>query len=811
MLGDQGAEVIRIDPPDGPFWDNPANDILNRNKKSIALNLKDAADLEIARELIDSADVLVENFRPGVMDRVGLGAQESLERNPTLVYLSLPGFAHNDPKWAKVQAWEGVIAASVGQFMDMGLNRVLMGINPSFSPLTLASGYAGALGAMSVTLALYARESSGLGDVIEVPLATAMMEGLVYNSMYIEDLPERYLSRREREIARRQNEGIPMDMTYPELRSFLDPLYQNYTCADGRPFYVVCASHTAHAKKTFEVLGIWDDICAAGVPMDDPYLSSKEWAEDCTLWAYPFNDKWASFITEKMEKAFLEKTAFEWETLFGEAALPGAAHRYTREWIHSDHALSSGLILEVDSPEYGRMRQAGNVGWLKDDAQYVVKKQPAPKLDADRVDILKNLKRIAGRKKCKPEGDLASPRKGWLNGLKILDLTNVIAGPTIASTLARFGAEVIKLDNVKPTFDPWNTVIFGLQANRGKRSILVDIKTESGREIIEKLIRDVDVVTINAVDQQLERLQLTEDKIRAINPNLVFCQIDAYGGPLLGPRSDYVGFDDVVQASTGIMARFGGSMDTPEEHAHLGTIDVLCGFCGAFALGVALVKKARTGNVDTARASLSGAGQLLQLPFMYDYPGRGPFNEPSGRLVKGMHGFYRCYEALDGWLFFGMNAERRADLVAIPEFADVENVDESDIETYFETQFRLRPKDYWLERLSQLNVGICETNSMTRLRAENLVSEDQGGIDFNGKTMEFVRYSHPGLSRVVDICSPSSVRPAYSEAKPPYHAVKYGHHTKEVLMELGYSALEVQSLLDTQAINDSWSTDYLPD
>ena len=816
MLADQGAEVIRVDPPSGPAWDNPANAILNRNKKSIVLDLKSPDDLDVALMLIDSADVVVENFRPGVMDRLGLGAKAMTNRNKRLVYLSLPGFAHNDPQWSQMQAWEGIIGGAVGQFKDMGLNRVLMGINPSFSPLTLASGYGASLASMSAVLALFARETTGLGDMIEVPLAAAMMEGLVYNSMHFDNLPERYLSRREREIARRERENIPMDMTYPELRSFLDPLYQSYICADGRPFYVVCASHTAHSKKTFEVLGIWDEVERANIPMDDPYSPAATWKEGCTLWAYPFTEPWAAFLTEKMEAAFLTKTAFEWEQLFGEAMLPGAAHRYTREWIHSDHALESGLILEVEDPIYGPMRQAGNVGWLKSDAQYVVRKQPAPILDADRESILSSLGHSLDNQKQSAREDMDSAkstktRTGWLEGVKVLDLTNVIAGPTIASTLARFGAEIIKLDNTRPTFDPWNTVIFGLQANRGKRSILADIKTPKGREIIHKLIAQADVLNVNAVDQQLARLGLTPKQIREINPNIVICQIDAYGGPMTGPRSGYVGFDDTVQASTGIMSRFGGSMDTPEEHAHLGTIDVLGGFCGAFALGVALLKRARTGEGDVARASLSGAGQLLQLPFMYDYATRGPFDEPAGREVKGAHAHYHCYEASDGWLFLGMKPERSVELANIPEFANIETIEAENKVAFFQQQFKTQPMAYWLETISRMGLGICAIHSMADLREANLVSEAQSRIDFEGKTMEFIRHHHPGLGKTVDIFSPCAVRPSHGAARIPDHAPKYGQHTREILEEVGYTNLEIDALIHDQVVSESWCDDYLPD
>jgi crotonobetainyl-CoA:carnitine CoA-transferase CaiB-like acyl-CoA transferase len=124
------------------------------------------------------------------MERLGLGPKALRQANPNIVSLSLPGFASTDPEFAGLAAWEAVIAARTGQFTDMGLNRQLMGINPSFTPLGLASAYGAAFGAMSVLFALTARPRMG-GEHIEVPLASALLEGLVYNCEQIEDYPDR--------------------------------------------------------------------------------------------------------------------------------------------------------------------------------------------------------------------------------------------------------------------------------------------------------------------------------------------------------------------------------------------------------------------------------------------------------------------------------------------------------------------------------------------------------------------------------------------------------------------------------------------
>src|SRR5919198_5378291 len=111
LLADQGAEVIHVDPPGGPRWRTPANATLRRGKKSLILDLKASADLSCARTLIGSADVLIENFRPGVMDRLGLGWEAVRHGHDRLIYCSLPGFASDDRR-AALPARGGVLAAA---------------------------------------------------------------------------------------------------------------------------------------------------------------------------------------------------------------------------------------------------------------------------------------------------------------------------------------------------------------------------------------------------------------------------------------------------------------------------------------------------------------------------------------------------------------------------------------------------------------------------------------------------------------------------------------------------------------------------
>ncbi len=801
MLADMGAEVIRIDPPGGPRLRTSATDMLSRGKSSLVLDLKTDQGRWTALELTKRSDVLIENFRPGVMTRLGLGADAARAANDRLIYLSLPGFASTDEALADLPAWEAVIAALTGQFTDMGLNRRLMGINPSFTPLALASAYGAAFGAMSVLFALAARDRNG-GDHIETPLASALLEGLVYNCEQIEDYPERYKSPREIELDRRAAEGLAMDLDFEELTEFLDPFYRTYTCADGRGFYVVSGSVASHPRRVLGTLGLQDLL--SELPDFSAYLDTADWPAAWTLRNYPVGASDRARIASAMKKAFLTRPAAEWEDLFGTAKAPATAQRSSREWLSDPHALESGLVLQVDDPRHGRMRQMGNVAWLAGDDQAVVK-TAGPVEDSARSDLDRIL--------CEPArtGKSRAGRAGWLDGLKVLDLTNVIAGPTIGSTLARYGAEVTLVQPVEPSVDPWNTIVFGLHAQRGKRSVLLNLSSEEGQEALRRLIAEADVITMNGTDEQRDKLGLSPDRLKSINSRLILVQLDAFGGPLRGPKSDHLGYDDLAQAATGVMLRFGGGMETPEEHAHFGTIDVLTGLCACVALGGSLLNLQKTGEGEVARASLAAAGNLIQAQFMYDYEGRPPFDEPAGRKALGWEPYYHCYEASDGWFFFAAPVERSDALSRVDELADLADAAEDRLQPALAERFRSQPFEFWRKALAQGSTAVVRLASLLETRDASLQRESAGPIDLDNATFRVIRHNRHPMGRWCDLVAPNAVRTQTSRITIPGPMPKYGEHTYEILERIAFTRARIERMIETGATGLQWSEKYLPE
>ncbi|MDD1782508.1 CoA transferase [Enterovibrio sp. ZSDZ35] len=806
ILADLGANVVHIDPPNGPLWNHSANAVLNRNKTNIRLDLKSGGDLDRALSLCAQADIIIENFRPGTMKRLGVDLDMLRAADPRLITLSVPGFASNDQLRKQWKATEAVIAASSGAFTDMGYNRVLMGCDPSFSPLTLGSAYATMLAASAVSLALFEREKSGAGDHIEVPVTAALMEGLSYNSIKIEGMPQRYLTMREMEISRRREAGLAMDVTYEELQEYLDPFYRTYECKDGRYFYVVCPSHRTHAKRCLQLTGLYDELLAEGLPdVEDLYLPKSEWEADTSIGVYPLPADWAAKIAEKMKRVFLTRSSDEWGKLFGEGGIPGAPHRTTQEWVNDSYSLESGLIVEVNDPEFGPMKQPGPLVWFEELGEQLCDIHPrkfGEYADAERLFSV-----TTKPARCEPTHS-GEAQRHWLNGIKVLDLTNVIAGPHSTAFLSRFGAEVIKLDPTKPMYDPLIGVFFSYLSNIGKKSLLMDMLTDEGRPIFEALVKHCDIVVINAPSRQVAPLGLTEDRLKAINPDVIFCRLDCLGGPKHGEKTDYIGYDDIIQANSGIMSRFGG-MDTPEEHAHLGTLDVNCGFAAGLAMSVALYVRAKTGEVLRPRTSLSSTTNLAQIKYSHDYEGRPPCNEPSGRDTLGYNALSHFYQTHDGWLYLDASESDLPKLESLDAFSGLSNLDEAGRKALFASQFKRKPNDVWLNKLSELDIAAAQTRSIEWLRKRYSRPQD-GEVGFDSGSYAFSTYDAHPSGYVTTMVDHYSIRPKKAGIISAAQTERFGSSSRLILTELGMGESDIQRLIDIGVVSEGWSEEFLP-
>ena len=627
LLGDQGADVIRIDPPGGPRWNTPANATWNRNKRSIVLDLKHEADKETAHKLIGTADVVIENFRPGVMDRLGLGAAAMTVANARLIYCSLPGFGADDPR-AQVKAWEGVVAAATGAYRP---SRATNG-RPVYTVVPYGSAYAAFLCAVTVAMALNARARSGLGQRVEIPLFDATFSVVGARGLLVDGKPEP-------EPAFNWSRQLP--------------------CKDGRWLMYV-----ANNKK-FEAF-----IKSIGM---DKWRDAK----------LPPHE-----LAQKFDEVMRTRTASEWEDIIAEIGSEGVICHSSAEWLNHRQALESEIIADYDDPELGPFRGPGINARLSATPGSV--RMSRPQTDAHRVEILQEL---VARKPASPLDAAAGGEvlRSALPGVKVVDLCIVLAGPTCGRTLAEFGADVIKIDSPHT-----RTVLRHNDINRGKRSILIDLKTKGGLEIFWKLVDGADVVLQNFRRGVAEKLGIDYERVRARRPDIVYGSMNTFG--YLGPYAGRPGHEQIGQAVSGMQVRYGSGKPATAPFA---ANDYGTGLMACYGVALALLHRRRTGEGQFVDSALAYTATMLQSALLQDYKGK-EWDEPHGQEATGSGPLNRLYQASDGWLFL---AARAGELAHCAELADLAGRSGADLERELEMHMHSRSVAAWVDVLNKAGIG----------------------------------------------------------------------------------------------------------
>ncbi|GMU40061.1 MAG: hypothetical protein AMXMBFR23_09270 [Chloroflexota bacterium] len=713
LLADQGAEVIRVDPPGGPRWDVPANAAYLRGRRSIVLDLKRVDDLATARALVASADVVVENFRPGVMERLGLGAAAMTEANPALVYCSIPGFAEDDPR-AGTRAWEGVVSAAGGLYRRGRTSNVAGA--PVYTAIPLASTYAAVQAAVAITMALGARERDGLGQRIQVPIFDAIFGAVGYNGLrvHVSDSPA------------------------------LDGggLTTQFECADGR--WVMFHTGNTRTTQVLEAAGVGEWI-AMGLTDRARLATEPELAKE---------------LATRAKALFKSRPAAEWEVLVSDAGGECAVCRPSSEWLSHPHALGSGTVVEVDDPVLGRTKQPGIPVRMSLTPPAVQGPRRLP--DADRAEVLAGLSRrpSAGR------AGTATSLRSALEGVRVLDLCIVLAGPTCGRTLAEYGADVIKIE--APDRPPLPA--FHGDVNRAKRSIVLDLKSPEGLEVFWRLVDTADVVVQNFRKGTAERMGIGYEQVRARRPDIVYASLNTYGH--VGPFAGRPGHEQIAQAATGMQERFGG--DGQPQLQRYAANDYGTGYLGALGVALALLHRRKTGQGQHVDAALAYTATVLQTPFMVEYPGR-TWDEARGQDAVGSGPLHRGYEASDGWFFLGARESDLAALATAAGDASAGSLRGEALEAALTARFAAGGTvAEWVARLNAAGIGAHAVVNDTR------VMMDDPWVQAHGLS---ITREHTGLGLVTTTGPAPRLSRTPVTAGPPAPAL--GEHTREVLAEAG--------------------------
>ena len=514
ILGDLGADVILVEPPRGaqarrmgPFVDdlpevNRSLNFwsLNRNKRSITLDLETAAGREDLLRLVKSADMLVESSTPGHLERLGLGYNALAEINPGLIMISITPFGQNGPKagWAATDLT--VTAASGVLFMTGDEDRP-----PVYVSIPQAYLNAGAEAAVGALIALCARERDGRGQHIDVSAQTAMMMTTGYMVLahgWNDHAPERV--------------GGGMKLGHLRLRFI-------YPCKDGHVniTFLFGAVFGQPTRRLFE----W--ICEEGF-CDEP-TRDKDWSAfglHLTNGQEPIEE--LARCTDCIERFTLGHTKSE---LYEEATrrkILLVPVSNVEDILSSEQLKAREFWTKIEHPELGC--DITYPGPFAKFSQTPIRHHRRPPLLGEHTHQILGERRLSPvRLEVRPEG--ASPSA--LEGLKVLDFTWVYAGPASVRYLADYGATVIRIESVKKidaarTVGPYKDGHAGIERSAiycnlhiGKYGLSLNLSASEAREIALRLVKWADVITENFSPKAMRAWGMDYESLRKIKPDLI--------------------------------------------------------------------------------------------------------------------------------------------------------------------------------------------------------------------------------------------------------------------------------------------------
>jgi crotonobetainyl-CoA:carnitine CoA-transferase CaiB-like acyl-CoA transferase len=388
--------------------------------------------------------------------------------------------------------------------------------------------------------------------------------------------------------------------------------------------------------------------------------------------------------------------------------------------------------------------------------------------------------------------------------MRVLELAQIMAGPTCGVMLADLGADVIKVEKIpggddsRGYRDPRVNGVSApfLMLNRNKRGIALDLKAARGREVFLRLVRKTDVVIENYRRDTMDKLGLGYETLAAENPGLIYCAITGFGRE--GPLADRGGFDLVAQGFAGLMA-ITGEPGRPPVKTGNPVSDINAGLLAAIGVLAAYAERAKSGRGQLVDTSLFEAA--LQQTFWhassYFATGQSPGPLGSAHILTAP---YQAFEASDGYINIGganqSNWERIADALGHPEWCDDPR--------FADNTARMRHRDALADAMN----GVLRT----RTRAEWMAVFDAAGVPAGPVNSLGEALEHPqtqARDMVVDLVHPEAgatraigcpVHLSRTPAQVTRPAPRLGEHTREVLREASFTDAEISALFAERVV-----------
>lgn len=396
-----------------------------------------------------------------------------------------------------------------------------------------------------------------------------------------------------------------------------------------------------------------------------------------------------------------------------------------------------------------------------------------------------------------------------LAGIRVLDVTNVLAGPFCAYQLALLGADVVKVEIPRSgdlarqlgAAPDLNQALMGasfLAQNAGKRSVTVNMKSDAGKEVFRDLVKSADVVIENFRPGVMSRLGLGYEDLQAVNSSLVYCAISGFGQT--GPLKDLPAYDQIVQGLSGMMSITGDEASAPMRVGYP-VADTLGGMTAAFAICAALVRRSETGegtfiDVSMLDSALAAMGWVVS---NYLIAGQTPYPMGNENFTAAPSG---AFKTADGLINIAANKQEQfvalVELLGLPELAidhrfaerDARKRNRLELRTLLEAALATRTSAEWEHHLSRAGIPAGRVLDVPSALSEPQVQERQ-----------LIQNLGPvkGTNREVSVALAGfKMQGANPEVSVPPPLL--GEHTEELLAELGYSPQRISELREQGAV-----------
>jgi crotonobetainyl-CoA:carnitine CoA-transferase CaiB-like acyl-CoA transferase len=778
LLSDNGAEVIRVEPPGGDARRRlPAWRLWNRGAHSIVLDAAVTADRIAIDALVDTADVLLE-VQGGA---AGLGWSFSYDvlaaRNPGLVHCTVTAFGRSG-ELSGLPPYDGVVEARSGANVDLGttLERGAPAYrarpNPSYATANIV--------VQSVAAALLVRSRDGRGQHVD----TSLYQGL---------LAYDYSS-----ALRRQDELGELDPPLPAAARRAGPFlpYLVCRCQDGQ--WMQITNNTARLfRHWMDVIGlgyIWDDPRFKGAPSAIPDLADKV--------------ELAHLILDRMAA----RTFDEWLAIFLREGLTGDHFQTTQQAMDHPQVIHNGSVVAVQDPEVGPTLQLGpTIGFSDSPA---VTPAAAPALDADRAAVL-GTRRADGTPRASSAGAGGAggaAGRGPLAGMLVLDFATWLAGPFGTSLLADMGARVIKIES--PAGDDARHGLGGrARTFQGKESLAIDLKSEEGRAAVRRLLARADAVMHNMRGDAAARLGVDYQTAKELNPDVVYLYAGSYGST--GPGAGRAAFHPMMGAlSGGALRQLGRGNEPPAAdvpldaearyayslrmlRANEASPDITGALGVATALSLGLLHRERTGRGQYIETTMLASNLLLCSEDAIRYAGQPALPELDSEL-RGTGALNRLYRTADGWLFLCTPTEpewqQLGTALGHTEWAGDPRYQTAETRRRFNDQLVAEVATALESRSAAEWEGLLARAGVAGVRADASTGDDFFLSHPQSVGNGFVvRDSFPGMSsyRRAGTASTLSLTPGVAKIAHPF-----GQDGPDILAELGFDGPAIQAMID---------------